>query len=380
MNNTTNGNTPASSGSDFAKRCLFLRFPLVVLIVAVHSRYSNILLVEDPDSFFNAYVFRNMPHTAVPYFFLMSGFFLTWKLKPSEMFSYRVMLRKKAVSLVLPYFLWNTLWSMLLYLSLLFPKSQVLPSYKYQDMGVWTVLKDIYWKPLDYPLWFLRDLIVFFLVSPVFLWLIDRTLLFGDRMDRRFFGKESFSSEQCETPSSRSLFKIAVAFFLIAFFFLLQMLPLWGGICFFALGMMYGRFRNRLAVLDKYGLLIWVLFLGQGLLPRKYFSWELFIACSLPAYYSLGGLLTKCSERTCRLFSRLGNDTFFIFCFHAPIATTLTRIVVKYHYFHLPQIVGYFAVIATSVLICLFTLYVIRRLFPRFSHLLNGGRTATDSK
>ena len=139
------------------------------------------------------------------------------------------MLRRKFKSLLIPYFLWNTLimLSHLLILAL-HVSSSLLPPPKFANMSFMQILVrtyglDIREFPIDVPLWYVRSLMLFFLFSPIFLLLI------------------------------RGLPKYLCFLLLVAGSFL----PANGSVPFFLLGMFCGYFEIDLRPLkNKWGLLL----------------------------------------------------------------------------------------------------------------------------
>lgn len=157
-----------------------LRWVLMALIVVIHTD-----LVADTSCTDTSYgiLYRwagNVVWLASPLFFLMSGYLF---VAADNGFSWRVFsdkCRRRIKSWLVPYLLWNTLF--LLFYGLV---GMVLPSMlgeipPLQEMGLTDVLK-AYWcirgegvnsGPIDWPLWFLRDLMVIALFTPLFVAII----------------------------------------------------------------------------------------------------------------------------------------------------------------------------------------------------------------
>lgn len=134
-----------------------------------------------------------LARTAVPLFFLISGYLFFYKSSFSWPM-YGSKLRKRAQTLLLPYLFWNgALVGLRLLIELLFPSvlsGEVKPVLDYGWCDWW----DIFWArepsepggmpmPINYPLWFIRDLMVLVVFSPlVYLWAVSLRSLFL-RMD-----------------------------------------------------------------------------------------------------------------------------------------------------------------------------------------------------
>lgn len=164
----------------------FLRFPLIVAVVMIHADLSQMILngtsVVDEGAFplFKtlAHVFSyELPGTAVPMFFFISGFLFFYR----SGFSWRIYgtkLKRRARSLLIPYLLWNVAVFVLFLLTQIFLPSLAsgqgnlrISEYTFTD---WLRL---FWDhsdghPICYQFWFLRDLMVIILLSPVIFALI----------------------------------------------------------------------------------------------------------------------------------------------------------------------------------------------------------------
>lgn len=136
-----------------------------------------------------------LPRVAVPLFFLISGYLYFYKLKEWNTFQYVKKTKKRFRSLVLPYFYWNCI----AYLVMLawnfkevifrgkswnkfFDYLQTFNYHIFLDSSKWDggwhcfgLFKSIAMTgPIDYPLWFVRNLIVLTLLTPMFHFLIRR--------------------------------------------------------------------------------------------------------------------------------------------------------------------------------------------------------------
>ena len=149
-------NNPAAMA--FSARAAELRFPLIVLLVAYHSLLSlgyecNIIEMR-------------LPGFLVVMFLMFSGYFLTWRLENSENISYGNMIWKKVKSLLIPYLLWNLLLFVPHYLLDARAAGGEFPP-------ILSALGDAFGVtarfPVDVPLWFLRNLFLCFLISPLLL-------------------------------------------------------------------------------------------------------------------------------------------------------------------------------------------------------------------
>jgi len=84
-----------SFSQEFPRRVTVLRFPLLLLIIAIHASHGSQLPELEPNSFFNSVFWRLFSHSAVPFYFLISGVFVTFKLGDMESLSCRIFYRKR---------------------------------------------------------------------------------------------------------------------------------------------------------------------------------------------------------------------------------------------------------------------------------------------
>ena len=101
---------------DFSKVIKFLRFPLIVGVVLIHSTLSNMMIHGQPVLIGDDWYFFKtltkllsgiLAHVAVPLFFFISGYLFFIKLKSFNLMAYKQSIGKRIFSLVIPYIFWN---------------------------------------------------------------------------------------------------------------------------------------------------------------------------------------------------------------------------------------------------------------------------------
>lgn len=129
----------------------WLRFPMIVLMTYAHS-YSGVsegysLLSSN----WNAYEFlkllvsQTLVNVAVPVFFIMSGYLFFYNVKKWNLEVYKSKILRRVRTLLLPYFVWNLM----------------------MVLKLRTLTWSFFWTPANMPLWFLRDLIIISLLTPI---------------------------------------------------------------------------------------------------------------------------------------------------------------------------------------------------------------------
>lgn len=162
-----------------------MRFPLIVMVILFHLyppediitspyRLYNIIV-----TFFSSY---GIARLAVPTFFIISGYFFYYHLKEWNSKIYVIKLRKRLHTLLIPYLLWNGIPIILIIMVRLFIGMSSGTSLslvrEFGDSiswfrGFWDcgVIKG---HPFDVPLWYIRDLIICSICSPVIYFLVKR--------------------------------------------------------------------------------------------------------------------------------------------------------------------------------------------------------------
>lgn len=177
-----------------------IRFPLVVMVVFIHC-FGN------PNEFVPLCEFKNinsdglftfirilfskvLPHIAVPTFFIMSSYLFfssfngTWD---SYQWLYKV--KKRIKSLLVPYLVWNIIPVLFYIFTVIvgaFIHNKPIPGLSDQILSLFSW--HTYWDikidgsltgPMNYPLWFLRDLMIHIILSPLIFLYIKATKIYG---------------------------------------------------------------------------------------------------------------------------------------------------------------------------------------------------------
>lgn len=165
-----------------------LRFPLIVMVVFIHIFGGGIvvngILIGEGDKavydFIGQMFSGGLCRLAVPTFFFMSGYlFFSSTQFNTEVYLGKI--KKRFKTLIVPYLFWN-IWMMLFMLFYQTVGNKVgftftgkmIADYSLVDFVkcFWNIGSDFY--PLCFQLWFLRDLILVSLLTPLFYWLIVR--------------------------------------------------------------------------------------------------------------------------------------------------------------------------------------------------------------
>lgn len=166
-----------------------LRFPLLLMIVLIHCNLINKIEKADGNFIlaekFIYFVSEALCSVAVPTYFLMSGFlFFGIGFNGSFTFNnYIKKLKSRFYRLMIPYILWNfigfLLWTLYMKspLKAYFPGLDIKINFYYFLSCFWSVsnLPGFFSPagvPVDVPMWFIRDLIIMSVISPLIYFLL----------------------------------------------------------------------------------------------------------------------------------------------------------------------------------------------------------------
>lgn len=158
-----------------------VRFPLIVLVVFAHSLgFERVAMTSDFSGwnvfhFFSEMISHNFARLAVCWFYVFSGYLFFCNLKNDE-FSFKWVWgkwKKRFHSLFIPYVIWN-----IFALVLIFLKNKVFVAFGFgEDEGVnylshFDIVKWFWSWPADFPLYFMRDLMLMSLIVPLWYYVV----------------------------------------------------------------------------------------------------------------------------------------------------------------------------------------------------------------
>lgn len=345
-----------------------LRFPLTVLIILPHIPFlyksDNSLLISIVNELFQQGICR----IAVPTFFFISGYLFFRHLQRWDTSTYISKIKKRCKTLALPYMIWNTIPIILLILT-----HSKLFVYDYmEDHGWWRVFWDCNRygyvpkynflsiemynsKPINFPFWYIRDLCVVMILSPI-IW----SFITGARM---------FGIVLLGIAMILNLWIPFEGFSINAFFY-------------FTLGAFMRIYEIDFLALCK--------------------RWEFhsyifsFIILLLKLYLSLNGHNAIVYNICHQIFALTGmvvvinitqrikwkiNDTlvqssFFMYAMHALIASRLVKLTGKIIMptSDVTSITLHLITTISTILLCVMTYLVLKKAFPKFLFFINGGR------
>ena len=266
--------------------------------------------------------------------------------------------KKRFKSLVIPYLFWSSIW-ILIYLCL-----QYLPQTKpffagkpIRDFSIIEFLNTLFLHPIPFQLWFIKDLIVLVLLSPIFYFLI------------------------------KNLKYLILLPFLVAWYFNFDFYILESeSILFFLIGSLISilKHQNVTLVFEKkhsFLVAIWILIcLASTILdfqnfqnaPFLVFLHKIGILVGIPALWILYDFFVKGTEKENQ--STIYSFSFFIFAFHLPMMTFVRAILFKFGHSNLISFSIYIFAPLIVIVASLVVAYLIQKATPNFYKIINGGR------
>lgn len=357
-----------------SKTIAFLRFPLIVGVVLIHSTLADVVingtLMVDVAAypFFRSfsYLFSEVfSRIAVPLFFFISGFLFFHRPDGFDGRTYAQKLKKRARTILVPYVCWNLLVILFyLFAESLFPE---LLSGRNKPVAGYSVA-DWFWAfwntqhinpgvggayPINYPLWFIRDLMVVMLFSPLVYFVVKRMKHYAVIVLGLLWVTGCWSDAPGFSSDAFFFFSAGAYFGIHKKSFLMRkpVPPLAAVYSLFAIVQLVFRGEEWTKYVARVGIL-----LGMTLAI---------------------GLAAKCLDKgTWRVDAFLSESSFFIYAYHAlPLAFVIKFVFRLLHpQSELSLVLAYLFCPALAIGVGLGAYYLLKRLMPRFTAVLTGGR------
>lgn len=346
-----------------------ISFVAIIMVLFLHS-YSLTVEFNSANMNFSSkynvliqnFFSQGITKIAVPVFFFISGylFFLGFRGTTNEIV---LKYKKRAKSLLLPYLFWS-IWGLFLYFVLqLFPQSKnFFTNELIVNFSFAKILNTIFLNPIPYQLWFLRDLIVLVILSPLIYWIIKHFQLIPIVL----------------------LFVIWLGFFNFSFVIFLN-----DSIFFFCLGAYFAINKNEYLIkkLNQKSylafFLLWLIIVSiktilisqnSDLTILLLILHKLSIITGLLAIWSIYDIIMLKAEPN-KAILRLSYFSFFIYTFHEPLLT-----IIRKGFFHIVganevmSITIYFLNPIATIIISVLVGSFIKNHFPKFYGVITGGR------
>ncbi len=362
-----------------------LRFPLCVVIVLIHVLSTNGFVIQGQyvnvayyPFFSGLYSFVDgfLRGQSVPIYYFIAGFVFFLGVEWTRQ-KYLQKLKNRVRSLLIPYLIWNTVAVGILFLKLVPGLSRFLSSTSSLNFS-WHGLLSCYWfydntlipdpmsdalslgttlAPIDVPLWFVRDLIVVVLFTPLLYWIIRRARAYAIvALGLLWF---ALGYTDYDYP-----YMLSTAFFYFSF-------GAYMSINRRDMLVEFGRFF-RLSMV-AYPLLSILCIVSERCFPECLITIkQLNIFAGLIFAYNLAAWLLNNGK--CRVSPFLASASFFVYITHELICAKITRLL---YTLLCPTSEGmflfmYFASFVLTISLLLATFYLLHRYWPAFLKLTTG--------
>lgn len=378
---TSNRNNLRSQSLDL------LRFPLALVVLIIHTFNTNgltiqgnTLSIDDMPILLavNRFIDGFLRGQSVPIYFFISGyvFFIGSGLTKDK---YLNKIKNRVKSLLIPYIIWNLIGILKRFITLMpclahvFPggsKTQLDLSFPAILMAFWdrtkclfvepvsvTVSNDMY--PITVPLWFIRDLMIVVVCTPLLYWLFRHT--------RHYFvlilGIVWFALYDFNLGHIHQL--------ITAFFFFS-----WGGYMSVYQKDMISEFGKYFkASMWIYPLMALLFVFTEYYIPHLSSTVKrLNVFVGLFFAYNISAWLLR--HKHCKVIPFLASASFFIYVAHSLICGEFVKIffVTVKPDTELGMIFMYFSAVIVTVVILLSIYYILRRYTPSFLKIIAGGK------
>lgn len=364
----------------------WLRFPLVVCVVIIHSfgppvDFTHIdwsaLSCNDAYNVVRVFFSRVITHSAVPCFYMISGYLFFFNVNHFDCVVWKNKIKSRVRTLLVPYLLWNLIFIVviigkdLLRCAMGIESVSTISAWYHENGGILRMFWNcnvwgenvVGWlgnqqrdsAPIDLPLWFLRDLMVATFFTPIIHWLIKH---FGVWY-LTFLGL-AFVSKAWPAIDG---FSIAAVFF-------------------FSLGAYMGVRKLSFTQFTKFDTVIYLVTLALAIVDVFFGGPDTFYGNIVHPFFRISGALAifciglKFCKRAWN--PPLVRSVFFIYAFHG-------LYIIGYYLGVVPQqltaesnvfikLLVYFLIPILKLLACLGVFVLMERFTPRLLAILTGNR------
>lgn len=352
-----------------------LRFPLIVGVVFAHNKMEHFTIQGQIVDFniwpwvsFIMYLIRSViAATSVPLFFIISGFLL-FNNKFFNTETYKKNVQKRCHSLLIPYIIWNFVGFVILLIQVHPYFNNMFPLLKDYRIDISTLI-DSFWviqlpqnpagttNPINYPLWFLRDLMVLVLLAPIIYKLIKllRYWILPFICALYFFRLGGY-------VGLSGLSHQSVVFFLLGSYLAIENVDI-------------VRFLSRC----KFTIPLYAFVSVADVVTRNYNGNEYLhmggVILGVICFSSIAILVSK-KIPNCDRNQFLSKSSFFIYLVHGLFITKLMKLLVILLKPTSPFLVLalFFAVPIITIILCLLIYHFLNKNLPAITNVLVGGR------
>lgn len=352
-----------------SKRLNLIRFPLIVGVIFIHAYATTVGMAGGEigaqqygqlNELVRDFISEGLARVSVPLFYFMSGFLFFNGFGWSQA-AYLGKLKRRIKTLLTPFLFWNLATLAVYAIAQAIPATSVYFSGRWHapvaTFGIFDYFNIIFGLtgyPIAYQFWFVRDLMVLVILSPLIYFLIKR---FGLLLPLAVFIPWISNSWPVYIPSGEALLFFCAGSFLAL------------------------KSYNPFGV-DKYGKPVLILYLAIVVVdtftkgqPYNYPLHKTGVALGLASALYLTRILTQKPALEKR-FLWLSGTSFFVYAFHEPLLKTIRKLAYKIFVpsTNIEVLTVYFLAPGLVILISIATYLILRRIFPKFTRIIVGGR------
>lgn len=355
-----------------SKAITFLRFPLIFMVVVLHALFTtlnvNTLSVY---GFMSTLMSNILARVAVPMFFAISGYLFFHKVVKFSLSIYGDKLKKRVNSLLIPYVLWIAVFILAYFVIIQanlvsMSGGKTVHDYEMVDYlfaffnenvsenGAMAVLTGE-GAPIAFHMWFIRDLMIVCIFSPI-IYILCRNMILGGGVSVVLLALWIMNMG---LDASGHYYLSAITFFSVGAYLQLQKIQLqnWGNAWWMILVYLIGAIVECILL--------------QGTQPIYQIGHNINILIGIVAFFVAA--LKICSKVTMPVI--LTESTFFVYGSHAMVILLFTKLVQRV----VPQsdllmtIIYVFCPIVCTAM-CVGGYVLARLIMPRVTKMLTGGR------
>lgn len=363
-------NTPKAMRGGIFDVFDYLRFPLIIAVVFIHSPLTATISTGTISGAESSFPYASITfyaisqiiaRIAVPLFFFMSGYLFFRNFETWSWALYFSKLKKRIKSLLIPYIIWNLIVIVGFFIVQTFiPILSSGDNTPIRDFSITDFIKT-FWMgvnnsgyPINFPLWFMRNLILIIILSPLVYVIIRYTKIIGLFILGFCFIAIQHSPFPPDTISS----------------------------FFFTAGAYIGLNRiNIINIFSKWTTIltiIYVILVCAALISMNssysYYIKQISIIIGLPTLLCL--IYEGLQSNKLHIHTFLSSSSFFVYAAHGLFIAFVNR---GLFYIFRPSsqlalLICYFGQVILTVFPLLGLYYILKRFFPRFTAIITGGR------
>lgn len=329
----------------------------MILIVFMHSVVQT---DHEIVRIVNNFIYGTITRIAVPLFFLVSSilFFRDFTQYTRDVYVHKI--TRRVQTLLIPYFIALFLYILFFYITQQFPQlrtlyksEQIIENFSAKDL-----LMGVFVFPFNPTLWFLRDLFIIYVLSPILLFIVRRNIL-----NKVVFVLLSLFWITCVNCHIEALFFV-----------------------YLGLNIVFNYNQLITAPISKIAYMVCLsLFSLLVVLKVAYMSvictdpdivnvvlLKLMILAGIPSlYYCVMNFVNK-SGRAPSITHMLSKYSFFIYLFHLLVLTIVRKVLLMM--FGLSPFIAYLGTVVITILLCILGYEILNSFFPRLLSVILGQR------